>query len=93
MSDAISFGRAAGSSGRHRDQSHGQGIDILNHDRFEGEIKRLQSESTPWWPTPPHPGEDAPNVVLVLLDDTGFSHFGCFGSDLATPHIDRLAAG
>jgi arylsulfatase len=93
MSDAISFGRAAGSSGRHRDQSHEQGIDILNHDRFEGEIKRLQSESTPWWPTPPHPGEDAPNVVLVLLDDTGFSHFGCFGSDLATPHIDRLAAG
>ena len=32
-----------------------------------------------------------PNVVVILLDDTGFSHFGCYGSDLATPHIDALA--
>ena len=56
-------------------------------------IKRIQAESTPWWPTPPHPGADAPNVVLILLDDTGFSHFGCYGSDLATPNIDRLASG
>jgi arylsulfatase len=32
-------------------------------------------------------------VVLILMDDTGFSHFGCYGSDLATPNIDALAAG
>ncbi|MBF6554614.1 MAG: arylsulfatase [Acidimicrobiales bacterium] len=66
---------------------------MVHHDRFEGQINRTQAESTPWWPTPPHPDESAPNVVLILLDDTGFSHFGCFGSDLATPTIDRLAAG
>jgi arylsulfatase len=66
---------------------------MLTHDRFEGVINRTEAESTPWWATPPHPGEDAPNVVLVLLDDTGFSHFGCYGSDLATPNIDRLASG
>ena len=42
---------------------------------------------------PAHPGASAPNVVLILLDDTGFSHLGCYGSDLATPNIDRLAAG
>jgi len=59
---------------------------------FEGVIGRTQAESTPWWPTPPHPGEDAPNVVVVLIDDLGFSHFGCFGSDIETPNIDRLAA-
>ncbi len=60
---------------------------------FEGVIGRTREESQPWWPTPPHPGPDAPNVVVILLDDTGFSHFGCYGSDLATPNIDALAAG
>lgn len=60
---------------------------------FEGEIGPLYKDSTPWWPTPPHPGDNAPNVVVVLLDDTGFAQLGCFGSDLPTPNIDRLAAG
>ena len=60
---------------------------------FEGVIGRTEGESTPWWPTPPHPGDDAPNVVVILIDDLGYSHFGCFGSDIDTPNIDRLAAG
>jgi arylsulfatase A-like enzyme len=62
------------------------------YEPFEGVIGRTQAESTPWWPERPHPGEKAPNVVLVLLDDTGFAQLGCFGSDMATPNIDRLAA-
>jgi arylsulfatase A-like enzyme len=66
---------------------------MKSYERFDGVINRTQAESTPGWPTPAHPGEDAPNVVVILLDDTGFSHFGCYGSDLATPNIDRLAAG
>lgn len=40
----------------------------------------------------PHPGDDAPNVVVVVLDDTGFAQLGCFGSGIATPHMDVLAA-
>ena len=60
---------------------------------YGGRIARTQAESTPWWPQPAHPGADAPNVVVILFDDLGFSHFGCFGSDLPTPNIDRLAAG
>jgi arylsulfatase len=60
---------------------------------FEGVIGRTLAESTPWWPEAPHPGEGAPNVVVVLLDDLGFSHFGCYGSTIDTPNIDRLAAG
>ena len=62
-------------------------------DPFEGNITRFEKDATPWWPTPPHPGDQAPNVVVVLLDDTGFAQLGCFGSDLPTPNIDRLAAG
>jgi len=65
---------------------------MKSYDPFHGVIGRTQAESTPWWPTPAHPDPGAPNVVLILLDDTGFSHFGCYGSDLVTPSIDRLAS-
>ncbi|NNE72846.1 MAG: arylsulfatase [Acidimicrobiales bacterium] len=33
-----------------------------------------------------------PNVVVIVLDDLGFAQLGCYGSDLETPNIDRLAA-
>lgn len=36
---------------------------------------------------------DAPNVVLILVDDMGFSDIGCFGGEVQTPNIDALAAG
>jgi arylsulfatase len=60
--------------------------------RFEGRIGRTIADSEPWYDEPPHPGTDAPNVVIILLDDTGFAQFGCYGSDIDTPHIDALAA-
>ena len=41
--------------------------------------------------TPPDPTRDAPNVVLVVLDDVGFAQLGCYGSDIETPAIDGLA--
>ena len=51
---------------------------MKQYEPFEGKIARKLSESTPWWPTPKHPGADAPNVVVFLIDDLGFSHFNCF---------------
>ncbi len=51
------------------------------------------SEVTPSWPEPVRPPAGAPNVLVVLFDDVGFADFGCFGSEVATPTIDRLAAG
>jgi arylsulfatase A-like enzyme len=32
-----------------------------------------------------------PNLVLILADDLGYSDIGCFGSEIATPNLDRLA--
>ena len=62
-----------------------------NEPDFRGHVGRTYRESTPWWPDPPA-GLGGPNIVLVVLDDTGFGHFGCYGSELATPNIDGLAA-
>lgn len=59
---------------------------------FGGVIGRTYEESKPWWPDA-KAVQGAPNIVLVVLDDTGFSHFGCYGSDIQTPNIDALAAG
>jgi len=59
---------------------------------FGGRIGRTHQESQPWWPDPPA-GLGGTNVVMIVLDDTGFAHFSSYGSTLTTPHIDRLAAG
>jgi arylsulfatase len=60
---------------------------------FKGVIGRYHHDSTPWWPDPERAPAGAPNVILVVLDDVGFAQLGCFGSDIATPAFDRLAAG
>ncbi len=33
----------------------------------------------------------APNILLIMADDMGFSDIGCYGSEIHTPHIDQLA--
>jgi len=60
---------------------------------FKGKIGRTVKESEPWWPEPKGFGKDYPNVIVILLDDTGFAQFGCYGSTIETPNFDRLAEG
>jgi arylsulfatase A-like enzyme len=62
-----------------------------DHKGFKGTIGRTTAESDPWFEKPNHPGGDAPNVVVILLDDTGFAQLGCYGSSIDTKNIDSLA--
>lgn len=57
-----------------------------------GRIGRTVADSTPEWPQAPRPPEGAPNILVVLFDDVGFSDFSCYGSPIRTPNIDRIAA-
>ncbi|MCB0252272.1 MAG: arylsulfatase [Anaerolineae bacterium] len=58
---------------------------------FPGVIGRTFDVSTPAWPKPLRAAEGAPNVLFIILDDTGFGQLGCFGSPIKTPNLDRLA--
>jgi len=60
---------------------------------FGGQIGRTLAQSMPQWRTPPQAPRGAPDVVVILLDDLGFSDFGCFGGEIDTPAVDALAAG
>jgi len=59
---------------------------------FTGVVGRTTDESSPAWPALTRATEGAPNVLLVVLDDTGFGQLGCYGSPIATPTFDALAA-
>jgi len=60
---------------------------------FPGVIGRTFDVSSPAWPAPLRAREGAPNVLFIILDDTGFGHLGCYGSPIETPNLDSLAAG
>ena len=36
-------------------------------------------------------GDKRPNILLIMSDDMGFSDLGCYGGEIETPHLDRLA--
>jgi arylsulfatase A-like enzyme len=59
---------------------------------FPGRVGRTISESEPAWPAPLRSKPGVPNVVYIVLDDTGYGQFGCYGSPISTPNLDRLAA-
>lgn len=39
------------------------------------------------------PAAEKPNIIVIMSDDMGFSDLGCYGGEINTPHLDRLAAG
>jgi arylsulfatase A-like enzyme len=59
---------------------------------FQGVIKTSYINSTPWWREEDKAPDAAPNVIYIVLDDTGYSQLGCYGSPINTPCIDSIAA-
>jgi arylsulfatase len=60
---------------------------------FDGVIGRTAADSKPAPLKIPQARAGSPNVIYLILDDTGFSDLHCFGSEISTPNIDALAAG
>ena len=58
---------------------------------FPGVIGRTFDVSSPAWPEPLRAREGTPNVLFIILDDTGYGQLGCYGSPIETPNIDSLA--
>jgi hypothetical protein len=59
---------------------------------FPGKIGRTREASEPHWDLPVRPAPGSPNIVIVLMDNMGWADIGCYGSEIATPSIDALAA-
>ena len=61
---------------------------------FTGIIGRTTNESVPAWPVPADAPEGSPNILVIVLDDTGYAQLGCYGGlggRIRTPNMDRLA--
>jgi arylsulfatase A-like enzyme len=59
--------------------------------QFGGAISPNAAQSTPAWPALVTPPDGAPNILLIMTDDVGFSAPSTFGGVIPTPTLDRVA--
>ncbi len=59
--------------------------------KFEGVIKNDAKDSKPYWPPQLVPPKGAPNVLLIMTDDSGYGVPSTFGGIIPTPALDRVA--
>jgi arylsulfatase A-like enzyme len=59
--------------------------------KFGGTITQDAKTSKPWWPPTVVPPKGAPNVLLIMTDDSGFGVPSTFGGVIPTPSLDRIA--
>jgi arylsulfatase len=59
--------------------------------KFGGVIKDTAPQSKPYWPARIVPPKGAPNVLLIMTDDSGFGVPSTFGGVIPTPALDRVA--
>jgi len=59
--------------------------------KFGGVINRNAAQSKPYWPPRIVPPKGAPNVLLIMTDDSGFGVTSTFGGVIPTPALDRIA--
>ena len=59
--------------------------------KFGGVIKKEALQSKAWWAPTVTPPKGAPNVLLIITDDSGFAVPSTFGGVIPTPSLDRIA--
>ena len=59
---------------------------------FKGKIGRTYEESVEWYPETTQPKSGTPNVLIILLDDVGYSQIGSYGGLSQTPS-EELCGG
>lgn len=59
--------------------------------KFEGVIKEEAKDSKPYWPPRVAPPKGAPNVLLIMTDDSGYGVPSAFGGVIPTPALERIA--
>jgi len=59
--------------------------------KFGGVIGQDAKDSKPWWPPRVVPPKGAPNVLLIMTDDSGYGVPSTFGGVIPTPALDRIA--
>jgi hypothetical protein len=76
------------------DQAPAGGAQVLPvpDQRFNGVMGRKAKESKPDSPKVASAPKDAPNILLIMTDDTGFGASSTFGGPIPTPTLDRVAA-
>ena len=92
LSDAFAQDRKSADSQSARDHA-GTPLVLPQPDfEFKGRVGRTILDSDkPQFPQPAQALEGAPNVVMILLDDTGFGQYSTFGGAIPSPTIQKLA--
>lgn len=69
----------------------GNQLPPLPNEKFRGKIERNVLQSKPYWPPRVAPPKGAPNVLLIMTDDSGYGVPSTFGGVIPTPALDRIA--
>jgi arylsulfatase len=69
----------------------GDQLPPMPDEKFGGKIERNVLQSKPYWPPRVVPPKGAPNVLLIMTDDSGYAVPSTFGGVIPTPALDRIA--